>query len=161
LGHSEYGWTRTRADGAFDLVVNGGGPLVLTYAKPPYLPAQRQVDVPWDDAVWAPDVVLVALDANVTAIGVDSMVRQVAGGSSVADADGARQATVFFPPGTGASLRMADGSIVPVSTLHVRATEYTVGTAGPSAMPGALPPESHYTYAVELSVDEALAAGAK
>ena len=42
----------------------------------------------------------------------------------------------------------------------MRATEYTVGAAGPEAMPGALPPSSAYTYAAELSVDEAVAAGA-
>ena len=40
-------------------------------------------------------------------------------------------------------------------------TEYTVGANGPNAMPAALPPTSRYTYAVELSADEAIAAGAK
>lgn len=49
----------------------------------------------------------------------------------------------------------------PLSTLQVRATEYTVGTNGPQTMPAELPPTSAYTYAVELSVDEAIAAGAK
>src|SRR5262249_26078376 len=39
-------------------------------------------------------------------------------------------------------------------------TEYTVGANGPAAMPAQLPPSSGYTYAVELSVDEAVAAGA-
>src|SRR5262249_53887679 len=39
-------------------------------------------------------------------------------------------------------------------------TEYTVGANGPNAMPGELPPSSGYTYAVELSADEAVAAGA-
>src|SRR5207249_4990785 len=48
----------------------------------------------------------------------------------------------------------------PISQLHVRATEYTVGPTGRAAMPGDLPPASGYTYAVELSVDEAVAAGA-
>jgi len=42
----------------------------------------------------------------------------------------------------------------------VRATEYTVGPGGPAAMPAALPSTSAYTYAVELSADEAAAAGA-
>ncbi|MCA9647414.1 MAG: hypothetical protein KC492_42280, partial [Myxococcales bacterium] len=36
-----------------------------------------------------------------------------------------------------------------------RATEFTVGESGPRAMPGALPPSSAYTYAVELGLDEA------
>ncbi|MFN8541320.1 MAG: S-layer homology domain-containing protein [Thermomicrobiales bacterium] len=42
----------------------------------------------------------------------------------------------------------------------MRATEYTVGANGPTAMPAPLPPTSGYTYAAEFSVDEALAAGA-
>ena len=42
----------------------------------------------------------------------------------------------------------------------MRATEFTAGAAGPDAMPGSLPPSSAYTYAAELSVDEAVAAGA-
>jgi hypothetical protein len=44
--------------------------------------------------------------------------------------------------------------------LSVRATEYTVSESGPDAMPPTLPPTSGYTYAAELSVDEAIAAGA-
>ncbi len=33
LGHSEFGQTLSRADGAFDLAVNGGGQLMLKYGK--------------------------------------------------------------------------------------------------------------------------------
>ena len=40
-------------------------------------------------------------------------------------------------------------------------TEYTVGENGPQAMPAQLPAASAYTYAVDLSVDEAIAAGAE
>ena len=46
------------------------------------------------------------------------------------------------------------------SELDVRATEYTIGESGRAAMPGALPTASGYTYAVELSVDQAIEAGA-
>jgi hypothetical protein len=55
---------------------------------------------------------------------------------------------------------LPDGTVEPLSTLNVRASEYTVGNNGPNAMPGALPSTSGYTYAIELSVDEALAVGA-
>ncbi|MGH7525443.1 MAG: RHS repeat-associated core domain-containing protein, partial [Gemmatimonadales bacterium] len=55
---------------------------------------------------------------------------------------------------------MPDGTTQPLSTLHVRATEYTVGPRGPDAMPAPLPPTTGYTYAAELSVDEAQASGA-
>ncbi len=53
-----------------------------------------------------------------------------------------------------------DGSEVPLTEIQVRATEYTVGENGQEAMPAPLPVTSGYTYAVELSVDEALDAGA-
>ncbi len=86
---------------------------------------------------------------------------QSAQGSEVTDADGTRQATLLFPEGNSAEMVFPDGSTQPISTLSVRATEYTVGDNGPEAMPAALPPTSAYTYAVEVSVDEAIAAGAK
>lgn len=160
LGRPELGQTLTRADGGYDLVVNGGGALVVTFEKSGLLPAQRQVDVPWQDWVTVPDVMLVALDPAVTTIGMDDVEAQVARGSTMTDADGSRQATVMFPPGTGAEIVMPNGSTQAMGSLSVRATEFTVGPDGPMKMPAELPPTSGYTYAVELSADEAIAAGA-
>ncbi len=65
---------------------------------------------------------------------------QVARGNQVNDSDGSRQATILFPQGVQAEAIHPDGSRQPVSTLNVRATEYTVGENGPAAMPGPLPP---------------------
>ncbi len=161
LNHPEFGRTRSRADGMFDMAVNGGGPLTLNYEKVGYLPAQRQVTTPWRDFVFAPEVALVPLDSQVTTIDLtDTAPMQVAQGSEVTDSDGTRQATLLFPQGTTAQMVMPDGSTQPLTTLHVRATEYTVGPNGPKAMPASLPPSSGYTYAVELSADEAIAADA-
>ncbi|MBL8220611.1 MAG: hypothetical protein JNL62_15360, partial [Bryobacterales bacterium] len=53
-----------------------------------------------------------------------------------------------------------DNSARQITRLTVRSTEYTVGNRGPNAMPAELPPASRYTYASELTVDEAVAAGA-
>jgi RHS repeat-associated protein len=161
LNHPEYGRTLTRDDGIFDLVVNGGGPLTVNYQKEGYLPAQRQVNAPWQDYVWAPDVVLVPLDTQVTTVDLSASSMQVARGSVQTDSDGIRQATLFFPQGTQAQLVMPDGSTRSITALNIRATEYTVGPNGPKAMPAELPPTSAYTYCVEFSADEALAAGAK
>ena len=85
---------------------------------------------------------------------------QTARGNPVTDADGTRQATVLIPLGTTANMVLPNGSTQPISALHVRATEFTVGDTGPEAMPAPLPPSSGYTYAVELSADEAIAADA-
>ncbi|RKG82245.1 hypothetical protein D7W79_03040 [Corallococcus exercitus] len=161
LGHSEQGHTLTNAQGEYALAVNGGGVLTLEVEKPGFLPVQRQVHVPWREFVPLPDVVLTALDSNVTAITPGAAEVQVARGSVVEDSAGSRQATLLFAPGTQAEMFLRDGTRVPLTgPLHVRATEYTVGTEGPAAMPGTLPSTSGYTYAVELSVDEALQAGA-
>ena len=49
LNHPEFGQTLSRTDGWFDMAVNGGGYLTVNYEKENWLPAQRQVDVPWQD----------------------------------------------------------------------------------------------------------------
>ena len=160
VSHGELGQTLSRADGIFDLAVNGGGVLTVAYQKNGFLPVQRTIDVPWQDFIWAPDVILIPLDATVTAVDLASPRLQVARGSIVADGDGTRQATLLVPAGTAASLKMPDGSTQPLTTLNVRATEYTVGPSGPNAMPGTLPPAVTYTWCVDLHADEASAAGA-
>jgi RHS repeat-associated protein len=161
LGHPEFGQTLTRVDGLLDIAVNGGGLLTVRYEKKGYLPVQRQVEAPWRDYAWLPDVVMLPYDEQVTPIDLTAVdISQVAEGSVVTDERGTRQATLLFAPGTQAIMIMPDGNSQRLNTLHVRATEYTVGPNGPTAMPGELPPTSAYTYAVELSVDEAVAAGA-
>ncbi len=159
LNHPEYGETLSRSDGMFDLAANGGGLLTINYEKEGYLTAQRQADVPWQDYVWLPDVALIPVDTEMTVIDFTEPI-QVAQGSDITDEDGARQATLLCPEDTQAEMVMPDGSTQPLSSLSVRATEYTVGENGPKAMPAELPPTSGYTYCVELSADEAMAAGA-
>lgn len=158
----ELGATATRRDGWFDLALNGGGVTVVEYHKPGFLPAQRRLALPWQDFVVVEPVILLPLDPQVTTIdlGPTAPPVQVARGSAQTDADGARRATLMFGRGTTASMTLADGSVVPLSSLAVRATEYSVGPEGQRAMPAKLPAASGYTYAVELSVDEAIAAGA-
>lgn len=163
LDHPELGHTATRADGVFDIAVNGGGVLTVEYRKDGYLPVQRTIDTQWNGWYHADDVVMVPLDDRVTSIDLtdDSEPFQVARGSVVQDSDGQRQATLLFPAGTTAEITLPDGSKQQLDQLDVRATEYTVGDSGPDAMPAKLPPASAYTYAVELSVDQALEQGIK
>jgi RHS repeat-associated protein len=153
--HPEFGQTVTRADGRYDLVWNGGGPLHLTFTKAAYISSDRMVMTRWNQQKPVDDLVLVAYDGAVTTITAGAGAMQVAQGSSVTDADGTRRTTILFPAGTTATLTNADGTTQPASTLHVRATEFTVGVNGPKAMPALLPANSGYTYCVELSVDEA------
>lgn len=161
LKRPEFGQTFSRADGNYDLAVNGGGKLIVKVEKAGYFEVQRDVIVPWRDFVHAPDVVLTPPDPVASVVQQGHGVVQVARGSAMTDASGTRRATLIMLPGTTAQFRMPNGSLTPApSQLTVRQTEYTVGPLGPEAMPSELPPTSGYTYYLELTADEELAAGA-
>jgi YD repeat-containing protein len=153
-GHSEYGQTTTRGDGRYDVAFNGGGALHLVFTKPGFIAADRIVTTTWNQQKPLEDIALVQYDSAVTAVTTGAAVNQIAQGSSVTDADGTRRATVLIPAGVTATVTDANGIQQQVSTLHLRATEFTAGATGRQAMPAALPPASGYTYCVELSVDE-------
>jgi RHS repeat-associated protein len=160
--HPESGYTLTRDDGRFDIAVNGGGDLVLQFSADGYLKAQRKlVATPWNDFVQAPDLVLVPLDSMVTNVsfGASTTDYQVARGSTTSDNNPERTPTLLIPPGTVATMVLPGGDEAQ-SQLDLRMTEYTVGDEGPQRMVGDLPPTSGYTYAVEISADQALAQGA-
>ncbi|MDQ6802230.1 MAG: right-handed parallel beta-helix repeat-containing protein, partial [Acidobacteriota bacterium] len=160
LNHPEYGRTMTRADGMFDLAVNGGGPLTVHFDKGGYIPADRDVTPNWNDYATAETVTMIGYDPTAFLIDLTAPGMKVARGSMLTDADGTRTATMLFPSGTTATMTLPNGSTQPLSSLTVRATEFTVGPNGPSQMPAKLPAQSGYTYCVELTADEALAAGA-
>ncbi|MFN2442537.1 MAG: hypothetical protein ABR517_07625, partial [Thermoanaerobaculia bacterium] len=161
VGHPELGRTLSRQDGRFDLAVNGGGRVVITFAKSGFIAAQRTIDSAWNRYELLEDIMLVPYDPVVTEIhfGAGSST-QVARGSIVTDDDGPRQATMIFAPGTSAYMILPDGTRQEASALSIRATEYTVGPEGHLKMPAELPPQSAYTYCVELSADEAVEANA-
>ncbi len=146
-GHPEFGQTLSRQDGMFDIAVNGGGFLKIVYEKETWFDVHRQIDVPWQNYVIAPDVVMVQADPVVTPISLTANTEmQVMRASTVTDNDGTRTATILFPPG----IEVTSGNY---STINVRATEYTAGENGKNAMPAELPPATGYTYCTELSVD--------
>jgi YD repeat-containing protein len=156
-----YGTGYSRTDGSYDMVVNGGGLMTVGFKKEGFLPVWRQASVPWQDHIWLPPVVMSKVDSQVTAVKSDAKAIQTARGSKVKDKDGPRQPTLLFQSGTKAVLEMPDGTKKPLEALNIRATEYTVGDKGPDRMPAPLPPNSAYTYCVELSADEAIQANAK
>lgn len=161
VNRPEYGQTRSRTDGRFDIAVNGGGSITLEIGKAGFLPIQRTISqMPWQEWVTVDSVVLTALDTNVTTIDFADSI-EVARGSVVTDASGTRQGTLMFRQGTTAQLVLPNGSLQSVSSVNVRITEYTAGPLGMEAMPGELPATTAYTYAAELSTDEATAAGAR
>jgi uncharacterized membrane protein YgcG len=160
-GHSELGATVSRYDGGYDMVVNGGGTSVVHMSKAGYLPVDRTVYVPWQGFGQVEDIVMITTDPHVVVVDLSQQALQVAAGSVIVDEDGTRQATVLVLPGTQATMDLSDGTTAPLNILSIRATEYTVGRTGPAAMPAPLPSGTVYTYAVDYTVDEALAVGAK
>jgi len=157
----ELGLTLTRSDGLYDLAVEAGAPVTLAFAKAGYLPAQRTIEPAWNEWASVAPVALVEPDSQVTTVDLAAAAPvQTARGSVVTDADGTRQATLLFEQGTTAQAILGDGTAQPLSTLHVRATEYSIAPLGAASLPAELPPSIAYTYAVELSVDEAETLGA-
>jgi RHS repeat-associated protein len=159
-GHPEYGHTLTRADGRYDMAVNGGGPLTIHLAKSGYIPVDRIENVPWNRFFNTEDAAMVPYDTAVHTVALGRAQAQIARGSVITDDAGTRQATLIFQPNTNATMTMANGGTQVLEIANVRATEFTVGANGPMSMPAPLPPQSGYTYCVELSADEAVAAAA-
>ena len=160
LDHPELGMTNTRADGAFDLAVNGGG-LTLEFEVAGFLPVQRTLAPDWQDYETLGDVVMVPVDPNVETVDPDSTAAfQVVQGTESEDEDGERQGTLMFAKGTEGEMELPNGQVKPLDEMKVRVTEFTYGSQGDEAMPGDLPATTGYTYAAEFSVDEALKAGA-
>lgn len=156
LQHPELGQTLSRSDGYYDLAVNGGGPLTVNIAAPGALPIQRTAPVAMHGFAVLPDVVVSAPDTSADTFTPGLASGQLVRGKATSagtDADGARGATLYFPPNTTIT-NFAPGP----GPLAVEITEYT-GANGPQRMPGALPPTSGYTYAVEAAIPAARAAG--
>ncbi len=157
----EYGETATRADGYYDLAVNGGGVLTLTFEKDGFLSSQRHLPTEWRRFSVYPDVVLLEQSAPSPPVTLADLTEPtVVRGPVQEDESGERRHRVLLRPGTLATAVRGDGSEEALDTITLRMTEYTVGEFGPAAMPGELPPTSAYTYAIDISTDEARAAGA-
>ncbi|XP_025831537.1 teneurin-m isoform X2 [Agrilus planipennis] len=63
------GFTLTRDDGWFDLLVNGGGAVTLNFGRAPFQPKQHIVFVPWNEVVIIDDIVMVTNeDANTSPV---------------------------------------------------------------------------------------------
>ncbi|XP_040063442.2 teneurin-m [Ixodes scapularis] len=57
----QFGFTLTRNDGWFDILVNGGGAVTLQFQRNPFHPIKRTIMVPWNDIVVMGQVVMSVL----------------------------------------------------------------------------------------------------
>ncbi|MBW2166750.1 MAG: sugar-binding protein, partial [Deltaproteobacteria bacterium] len=151
-GHPEYGTAETNTEGRFSIPVEGGGIITVVYQKESLITAQRQVYVPWNDIAIAETIQMIAEDPAATTVTFDGNPNTVVAHQSteVADEFGSRSCTMVFTGDNRAYLIDEQGNdIQELATITTRATEFTT----PESMPAKLPPNSAYTYCVELSVD--------
>jgi YD repeat-containing protein len=160
LDHPEFGATRTRENGWYDLVTWGGGQKILRIQKIGFADAQRRVTLQGQDSAHAEPVVLLPeSDWEMTVQMNSPQSVDVLGPTSIDDS-GSRTPLLVFRPGTRAIARTRDGRSLPLEELEIRATEFTVGDRGLLAMPGELPESTAYTYAIDFTVDQAADEGA-
>jgi len=162
VDHQWFGHTVTQGNGDFDIAVSGGQTVRLRFELAPYLTVERSVFAPIQDYAVVSDVILTVPDSLVTVVDLSGSQSnyQVANGSWSIETVGTRRATLLVPPGTQATMSLPDNSTQPLPSMHFRATEYSVGSLGPKALPATLPPGAAYTYSVQLAADEARAVGA-
>lgn len=160
VGAPELGRARTRGDGLFDVAVNGGGKVTLSIGGAEFLTVHRRTGVPANAFAWVEPVVLKPRSPIVSEVVLAGGDAHLLRAEASEDASGRREPRVLFPAGTLALATGEDGSEVALDRASVRLTEFTVGERGPESMPADLPASSGYTYAFELTVDEAEAMGA-
>ncbi|MBI2395808.1 MAG: RHS repeat-associated core domain-containing protein [Deltaproteobacteria bacterium] len=145
VGHPEYGYTFTRPDGVFDLVVRGGGQLAYEVTASGLLPVSRIVDVPIGGYAFPGDVIPIhTAGCRFWTRGAGA---QFVYGDLVKDKDGNRRGAMYLPSGLSASA----GSTA-LDDMCISITERSSGPLGLESMPAALNPQSAYTYAVSFTV---------
>lgn len=156
-GESQFGSTKTRLNGFFDLAVNGGKDYVIEFNHMSYMKAQRQLSIDWNEYRNLDNsVVLMPYDSQFSTLNfLDSATWQTHRSSLVEDFRGDRRVTALIPPQTSATATMPDGSTIQLTQGTLRISEYTQGGTAISAMPGTLPNSTQYTYAANFTLDEA------
>ena len=161
----EYGIVTTFADGTFALPVRGGGRLTVRMRPKPqtcdgteceaparYYSAQRTVDTWVNRFSDVPEFVLIEHVPGQEISALATATTPVTGALEQ-DANGSRRANLLFPAGTFARV---EGEISTRNTYRVAVKEVTnLSSYGRNGMPASLPPQSGFTYAVELSVEGA------
>jgi RHS repeat-associated protein len=124
------------------------------YQKPGWLISQRKVYVPWNDIAIAETIQMIPEDPASTTVSFDGNPDTVMTHQStpVLDEFGERSCSMVFTGDNQAYFVDENGNDVhELTTITARATEFTTM----DSMPAILPPNSAYTYCVELSADGA------
>ena len=154
LDHPEYGTVKSNSEGIFSIPAEGGLTLTVVYKKEGFIPAHRKVYTAWNDTAVAESIQMITEDPLATTITFDGNPETITTHQStrITDESGSRSASMVFSGDNRAYLVDEDGNdVIELTTITTRATEFTT----PASMPAKLPPNSGYTYCVELAVDGA------
>ena len=154
LHHPAYGTAFTDAQGRYSIPVEGGAVMTVACEKEGLITAHRKVDVPWNDIAIAETMVMIPQNEKATTVTFDGNANTIVTHQSteVVDEWGTRSCTMVFTGDNTAYLVDEDGNTLQeLTTITTRATEFTT----PESMPARLPPNSAYTYCVDLTVDGA------
>jgi RHS repeat-associated protein len=152
--HPEYGTAFTDSSGQFSIPVNGGNTMTIVYQKPGWITSQRKTYVSWNDIAISETIQMIPEDPASTTVSFDGNPNTVMTHQStpVLDEFGERSCFIVFTGDNQAYLVDEGGNDVhELTTITTRATEFTTI----DSMPAILPPNSAYTYCVELSADGA------
>jgi RHS repeat-associated protein len=141
-----YGSVKTEyLTGRFFAAVNAGAPLRLRFSQPGFVSAERVVQPVAGQVTVMDNVELVRVPTS-TPVTQGNGSWQMVSGAAQTDSSGTRTARVFFPPNT---------TWTPSGTANVALAEFTAGTNGEQRMPATLPPNSAFTFALELHATDA------
>lgn len=150
--HGEYGTSITDLNGRFSLPVEGGKTMTLVYREDGYLTSHRKISVGWNKVAIAETIYMTSADPVSTTLAFDGNPETVVTHRSteVTDESGSRACTMVFEGDNKAYLMDESGNTVhELTSITTRATEFKT----PESMPAKLPPNSGFTYCVDLSVD--------
>ena len=150
--HQQYGTAITDDGGQYTIPVEGGKNITVVCQKKGLLTVHRKVYVPWNDIATSETIRMVTQDDLSTTVILDGNPDTIITHQSteVSDTFGSRTCAMVFTGDNHAYLVDEKGNDVhELTTITVRSTEYSRA----DSMPAKLPPNSAYTYCVELSVD--------
>lgn len=152
-GAPEFGYTYTRKDGEYTLLVRGGPNRILEFERDGFVKMQRVIDSQWSETVGVPPVLMTPVTMPETLVSFPVSSVQVARAPAPMSEDSyeQRRPTFLFLPGTTAEAVMPDGSAVPLSELHLQFSELVTSPEQWAKVPGELPEgtDAYYIVAIE------------
>jgi len=153
--HPEFGYTKTRENGWFDIVVNFDGLYTVVYEKQGYLKYHRKARAEKNDFVIIDEIAIAQIDSRNKTFPLGFKEEfSVVKGHKVNDKNGNRQPIFIVSPDTQANLIFDDGKLINVDKYSsFTITEITEGKNIYESFP-AIVPDPRYVYSFELKLTD-------